>query len=202
MLHIIARVVNALFPPPESVQLIEGLEPQGFLHHYLPSAYQGTVALSHYRNPIIQAAVKSNKFYQSDHAATLLATLLSHWLDTLPHGSYVIVPIPLSRARLRERGYNQVSAIVKRTLLPKHITINEQLLGRTRNTEAQSHLARADRLRNLTDAFIGRPDPAITNTTFIILDDVVTTGATFTAARSALRAAFPNNMIMCVALAH
>ena len=202
MLHILKLLVNVLFPEAAPVEKIKDCTPGTFVQYYVPGTYYDTVTLSSYSNLYVQAAIISNKFHHSDHAAKLLASLLSHWLTSLPHANYVLVPIPLSAARLRERGYNQVTNIIKQSTIPSQIKVSDKILTRKRHTKAQSHLERTERLVNLHDAFTASTDPTLKDTQFILLDDVVTTGATLTAARTALQAQFPNNHIICVALAH
>lgn len=202
MLHIISQLFSIIFPPALPVQKIKDCTPEAFLQYYQPHSYCGTVTLSAYSSPYIQAAILSNKFHHSTHASILLATLLAHWLKNLPNGTYVIIPIPLSKARLRERGYNQVTKIATHTPLPPHVTINDRILTRTRNTKAQSHLGRSERLHNIDGAFVCTPDPTLATNHFILLDDVTTTGSTMQAAHAALRQTYPANIIICVALAH
>jgi ComF family protein len=118
------------------------------------------------------------------------ALLSALWLravtrDPLPEA---IVPVPLSRERLRERGFNQalelarpIARALKRPLLPR-------LLIRTRHTLAQSSLRRKERLRNVQGAFAlapGRKPPPH----LALFDDVLTTGATLRECAKVLRRA-------------
>lgn len=99
----------------------------------------------------------------------------------------VIVPMPLSRQRRRQRGFNQaelLAAVVGRAL---GLERDRKCLVRTRHAPPQRSLARAARLRNLRGAFAVRgPLP---DTRLALLDDVATTGATARAATEALLAA-------------
>lgn len=202
MLHIIRQLLDVIFPPAAPVEKIKNCTPESFLQFYQPDTSCGRVTLSAYSSPYIQAAIISNKFHQCNHAAILLGTLLTHWLKNLPNSNYVIIPIPLSKRRIRERGYNQVTKIITHASLPPHVTLNEQILSRARNTKAQSHLGRTERLHNIDGAFVCTPDPTLARYHFILLDDVMTTGATLKAAHATLRAHYPQSVILCVALAH
>ena len=99
----------------------------------------------------------------------------------------VIVPMPLSRQRRRQRGFNQaelLAAAIGRALGLKR---DGKCLVRTRHAPPQRSLPRAARLRNLRGAFaVRRPLPG---TRLALLDDVATTGATARAAAEALLAA-------------
>ena len=114
----------------------------------------------------------------------------------------LVVPIPLSRARLRERGFNQALLLARRLAKDK---ASSGLLLRIRETEAQSGLARARRLRNLRGAFALEPAQAhrVTGQRILLLDDVLTTGATLQAAATVLRAAGAGHITaMAVARTH
>jgi ComF family protein len=111
-------------------------------------------------------------------AAPALATL------TALTGPAPLVPIPLHPGRQRQRGYNQ-AALLARALHAQTGTGTTDLLVRRRPTTKQHHLDRAARLRNLRDAFApapeARPPPAV-----ILVDDILTTGATLDACASVL----------------
>ena len=91
-----------------------------------------------------------------------------------------IVPVPLHAARLRERGYNQALELAKPIAREFGIALAPDLLRRTRATPAQSNLDAATRRKNLRGAFAVEtrrstpPMPAHV----VLLDDVMTTGAT------------------------
>jgi len=99
-----------------------------------------------------------------------------------------LLPIPLSRQRLRQRGYNQ--ALLLARALAGH-KVHANWLLRPRHTEVQSHLSRAQRLGNLRKAFALAPKAAqsLAGRRVVLVDDVITTGATMHAAATLLRQA-------------
>jgi predicted amidophosphoribosyltransferase len=111
MVYIFSYLCNILFPPSVSAAQLVKENFISFLRFFSTHHFQTTIALSHYSQPLIQAAITANKFHRDNHASDLLAGLLTHWCDTLPSTSYIVVPIPLSVARLRERGHNQVTRV-------------------------------------------------------------------------------------------
>lgn len=100
----------------------------------------------------------------------------------------LLVPVPLSRERLRERGFNQ-ALLLARALAPGKA--RTRTLLRTRDTPAQHSLPRDRRLRNLRGAFAVEPAlaPELAGRRVVLLDDVMTTGATVQAAARVLREA-------------
>lgn len=99
-----------------------------------------------------------------------------------------LIPVPLAASRERERGFNQ-SAILADAIAPLWgVPVWRDVLLRTRATTTQTRLTPVDRLRNVAGAFSASPDAARTlrGTHVVLVDDVVTTGATLTACAAAL----------------
>jgi competence protein ComFC len=115
----------------------------------------------------------------------------------------LFVPIPLSSQRLKERGYNQSACIVD--ALTCHIKEAENgngVLVKIRETSSQMMTqTKSERLENLKRAFTVPNAARVIGRTIIVVDDVTTTGATFTEARRALTEAGASKVICC-AVAH
>jgi len=103
-------------------------------------------------------------------------------LEPLTRGA-VLVPVPLSRKRLRKRGYNQAATLAGSLATVTGLVLAELALQRTRETPTQTTLAPEARAANVSGAFMA---PAAVQGTFVLVDDVCTTGATLTAAATAL----------------
>lgn len=95
-----------------------------------------------------------------------------------------IVPVPLHAKRKAKRGYNQSQALAEGLRETIGLPIFNRLIVRVRNTPSQTGLNRTQRQENVKDAF-RCPKPVAGD--FLLLDDVVTTGATLNAAASAIR---------------
>lgn len=98
-----------------------------------------------------------------------------------------LVPVPVHRDRLRQRGYNQAALLARELSRGTNLRMADVLM-RGRATTQQHRLNRAARLRNLREAFMLRPgrDPP---KAAILVDDILTTSATLEACAAVLRAA-------------
>ncbi len=134
-------------------------------------------------------------------------------LKKLFDGCDLIVPVPLSEKRKRERGYNQAAVIGEEIgrLIDKPCL---EVLQRVKDTKAQKNLGEIMRRRNLAGAFA--PDEAVIEKLpeplaekdgalhLLLLDDIYTTGATLESAKTVLENRFPKAKICCLtfAMAH
>lgn len=99
-----------------------------------------------------------------------------------------IVPVPLHPAKLRERGYNQSEQVARGIKEVIDIPVFASLLRRKKYTASQTKLTAMERKMNVGDAFIvnTRDLAAVEGKTLVLVDDVITTGATIEACASAL----------------
>jgi ComF family protein len=135
-------------------------------------------------NPLA-AAVQALKYRGRRVVADALGQLLA---ERYPFADdAVLVPVPLHPARLRARGFNQAHLLARALGRRRGLPIASRILVRTRSTEAQAGLPAAERRRNLRDAFHVRAAPP--PCPIVLVDDVLTTGATADACARALRAA-------------
>jgi len=200
------RLFDFLFPPRVDEIALRDVSDDDFLSlmkpRLVPVTRPGTVALFPFNEAVVRAAIHEAKYHGSEHSFRLLGSALADYLrdtDERPRRSF-IVPIPLGKERLKERGFNQVEEMAKRAVQELGIKIETELLVRTRETISQISLAREKREENMRGAFIAtrRADPTYT---YVIIDDVLTTGATLQSAIDALKDAGAEHIVP-LALAH
>lgn len=201
MRQLLTMFVDLFFPPSPAEKILRETSVDTMQEFYRPGTYKNNTYLCRYKEPLIQAAITDNKFHHRQKAARLLVHLLEQWLKN-NHQQILFVPIPLGKQRLRQRGHNQVETILRASALPLHI--DTTLLKRSIETQPQSKLQKQARLQNMQNVFCCTPGKFESSTTHVVLvDDVVTTGATMAAARAALAPHLPPHVhLRCLAIAH
>ena len=104
-------------------------------------------------------------------------------------GADVVVPVPLHRQREKERGYNQAALLSKPLAKRLRLPHKAVLLVRTRARPEQQILTLRERWESVRGAFATRPGSQVDNKRVLLVDDVLTTGATLDACARALREA-------------
>jgi ComF family protein len=150
--------------------------------------YASARAALRYAAPVDQLLARF-KFHAGLAEGRVLAALL---LDAVAREAFgevdAIVPLPLHRARLARRGYNQALELARPLARAWKLPLCPDALRRVRVTQAQTELDAAERRRNVRGAFAAT-DAAVRGRRLLLLDDVVTTGATVHEAAATLRAA-------------
>ena len=134
----------------------------------------------------LRDALHAFKFSGKRALARPLADLLVEQCGgTLPGGIEAVVPVPLSPDRERERGFNQARLLAERVAHRLGASLEPRWLARVQATRPQSDLSAAERYLNVRDAF--RASPAVAGRHVLVVDDILTTGATVEACARALR---------------
>lgn len=165
-----------------------------------PPAFDATIALGDYRAPLDLLARGLKFRARLALGATFAQQLARAAEDALDPADRpdVIVPVPLSRERLIERGYNQAWQIARPLGHALHARADATLVRRVLHTAAQSRLDRDTRRRNVARAFaLTKP---VRGLHVGVVDDVMTSGATLDALAHTLKTAGARRVTNFVAL--
>jgi len=145
------------------------------------------VASSVYGGGTARALTRLKYGARPDLAEPLAARLFNALSTANVRGPSLFVPVPLHPHKLARRGYNQSALVAARLARMFGWEASPRALARTRDTVEQASLSRTERLTNVAAAFTARV--AVPHARVILVDDVVTTGATALACVHALAAA-------------
>jgi len=160
-----------------------------------------------YRHPPIKKSIKLLKYKGRRGLAKVFAeSLYGRILEELSElrvmenfRDALLMPIPLSKKRQRERGFNQAELICKKLLeLDKgeNFELRTDILIKPKDTPHQADIAdRSKRLKNIIGSFAANKEEIIKNRNIILIDDVTTTGATLTEAKRTLKKASARKII-------
>lgn len=149
-----------------------------------PPHFDATVTLADYAPPV-DRMIAALKFGGRLPLAAAFGTLLARAAQPLLRQANVICPVPLAFERHAERGFNQAREIAARIAAASGLPMRTEILLRTRHTAAQMDLALAERRRNVRGAFVARGEPSGLHV--LVVDDVMTTGATLDEVAAALK---------------
>ncbi len=177
MYSFLLYIFESIFPPTSEARSIRLLTQEVCRSLFHESKYDDVIALTAFNEPRIRTLVHESKFHNNKDAHRLLAAFICFYIENHPQSNNALwIPIPLSRSRYRERGYNQTQKILE-YVKEKHpkIEIDEHILIRTRNTTPQTSLAKNERLKNMQNAFLIIKPEKIKGRDIIVFDDVMTT---------------------------
>jgi ComF family protein len=155
-----------------------------------PRPFAAARAAARFEGPV-QEIIHRFKYGKKAHLSRplglLTAATLAHFGAAIPCD--FIVPVPLHRKRLRERGFNQ-SQLIGRVLAKKwKIPQSLNNLRRIRWTDPQTGLSAPERIRNIRGAFVVATPEKVKDKSLLLVDDVYTTGSTITECAKTLRRA-------------
>ncbi|MEK7459476.1 MAG: ComF family protein [Patescibacteria group bacterium] len=154
-----------------------------------------------YRHPPIKKALWFLKYNKKKKIASIFAKIMYHIiLEELSDLSImenfknpILIPIPLTKKRQRERGYNQAELIAKKLIElddNENFILKNDILIKNKETIHQANIKNRNiRLKNLIGSFIVKNKEEIKNRNIILIDDITTTGATLNEARKTLKKA-------------
>ena len=145
-------------------------------------AYAFARGVGKYTGTLRATILQLKLHYQQDIAEPLSNILIHYLLKSREFSDYktydYMVPVPLSRAKKRDREFNQVELIAQYISTALELPVSVNNLYRKRNTIPQMKLAPEKRLMNVQDAFAVREPEQFNRKKILLLDDIMTTGAT------------------------
>ena len=138
---------------------------------------------------VVQKLIHSLKYDQNFQAGNLICKLIYDRLSSRlkEWKADMIIPVPLHSLRRAERGYNQAKEISKGISRLAGIPCNSKILRREKYTRTQTKFTLSQRKKNISGAFSIKRTNCIKGKRIIIVDDVITTGATITECASLLK---------------
>lgn len=193
--------LDTLFLKKESVKKLE-IMADGREFYKLPEPEEeppaGITSLFSYKDPLVRELVWQIKYKENRKLISAVSSLLYETiLEDLSQKRFfeeetpLLVPIPISRGRLRERGFNQADLICRQITIisnEKIFDYRPDALIKVRETIPQTKTrSRSERLKNLKDVFKVSNPAKISGKIVILIDDVATTGTTIKEAKRTLK---------------
>ena len=153
-----------------------------------------------YENFLVKKLIQKFKYkpFAKNLSKTLAYLIILHFknlqLQEFFTGQFLIIPIPLSKKRLKWRGFNQAQEIAKHISEFLELPVINNVLIKTKQTLAQTDLPKQQRKQNLKIAFTCENPEIIKNKNILLIDDVFTTGATMIEAGKTLKSAGANRI--------
>lgn len=151
-----------------------------------PPAFKLLRSWAAFDNPV-QGALHRLKYRRDIGMGEAISNQMSVFIRQLDWPVNTLIPIPLGRNRLKERGYNQVAMVALPLSIQLGLEYRPTALVRTRETRSQVGLSASERQENVSNAFLA-DRKKVNGRNILLMDDVSTTGATLSSAAEALYA--------------
>lgn len=158
-------------------------------------------AATDYQNDMVRNLIHFLKYNGWSGLIKTIEPSLQKYFENLNYNfsEFIIIPIPLHRERLRERGFNQAELIAEVAVKFLNIPLEKDILKRIKETETQAKLKNSDERKiNVQKCFALENPEKIKNKKIILVDDVHTSGATISEAARILKSAGAKKIIAFV----
>ncbi|MBI2609836.1 ComF family protein [Candidatus Giovannonibacteria bacterium] len=150
-----------------------------------------------YDNRVLKRAIRRFKYHGTARLSHPFSQMLHHLFRTYltSETNAVLLPIPISKKRLRKRGYNQAELISKALSDRTGIENMSDIILKVKDTPTQTALSSAKRISNVINSFRISTSEKIAGRTVFLIDDISTTGATLNEAARVLKDAGAKKVI-------
>jgi ComF family protein len=155
-------------------------QPLSFDRAFSPCAYTGVI------KELIHEFKYKNKPYLGKHLSKIMIDFIKEYNLPLSCAD-LIVPVPLHNARLREREFNQAEILSTHIAEEFNLNLSPAALFRKRSTRTQVDLKDEERFANVAGSFSINPKVSVRGKNILLVDDVLTTGATTSEAAGVLK---------------
>ncbi len=136
-----------------------------------------------YNNFIVKKMINQFKYepYIKELSKPLSSLIIVHLINlnkTLNLFDFVLVPIPLHKKKLKQRGFNQAEEIAKELSENLKLPAFNDILIKTKRTPSQVELEKEEREKNIKNVFLCRKPELVKNKKILLVDDIFTTGST------------------------
>jgi ComF family protein len=141
---------------------------------------QATALLIYHKKGIVQKLIHNLKYFKHQEIGIFFGNWLGQEIKNSNRFKSIdyIVPIPLHKNKLKTRGYNQVTTFGEQLSKKLNIPLKENILIRTNTANTQSKKLRLDRWNNVNEMFYISDLEVFKNKHILLIDDIITTGAT------------------------
>lgn len=164
---------------------------------------QAKAMLYFHSKGIAQELIHNLKYRKQEEIGTILGSIYAHELinsDKIPKVDYII-PTPIHKKRLQERGYNQVTTFCEALSKELQIPIEDEVLFRIKHTKTQTKKSKSKRAEMLSNNFEIKLKDHHIGKHYLLIDDVITSGATIEACAKALLE-IPGSKVSLLAIAY
>lgn len=183
----IQNIIDFVFPPKKEEIMLRELSPFDFMETAVKSDL--STSIFHYKNPLIRELVWQIKYKKNKHAIEIAGYCLYQKLKEYKSNNITLIPIPISKKRRKERGYNQCELIVDEIMrldIDKRFKKDYITLSRNKHVERQTFKSRKERIENTKNIFTVVKTNVDPSSLIFIIDDATTTGSTLREAEKAL----------------
>jgi ComF family protein len=141
------------------------------------------------KDSVVQLLVTELKYKQNKKAGWMLGRLMGMYINEVIKEDPIdfLIPIPITNTKLKKRGYNQSTILCQGIQSITGMPILEDLLLKPFDTQSQTHKDRVNRMDAIGQSFVVKQTSTLKNKHVLLIDDVLTTGATIEAAANILQ---------------